>query len=49
MNVRGGTRPTPVMTLALMERFASQGRADYSNNLLARMRQAFGGHAVKSQ
>jgi 6-phosphogluconate dehydrogenase len=39
--------PTPVMTLALMQRFASQGRADYSNRLLARMRQAFGGHAVK--
>ena len=39
--------PTPVMTLALMERFASQGRADYANRLLARMRQAFGGHAVK--
>jgi 6-phosphogluconate dehydrogenase len=40
--------PTPVMTLALMERFASQGRADYANRLLARMRQSFGGHAVKS-
>ncbi|HET7204560.1 MAG TPA: decarboxylating 6-phosphogluconate dehydrogenase [Steroidobacteraceae bacterium] len=39
--------PTPVMTLALMERFTSQGRADYANRLLARMRQAFGGHAVK--
>jgi 6-phosphogluconate dehydrogenase len=39
--------PTPVMTVALMERFASQGRADYTNRLLARMRQAFGGHAVK--
>jgi 6-phosphogluconate dehydrogenase len=39
--------PTPVMTVALMERFASQGRADYANRLLARMRQAFGGHAVK--
>jgi 6-phosphogluconate dehydrogenase len=39
--------PTPVLTLALMERFASQGRADYANRLLARMRQAFGGHAVK--
>jgi 6-phosphogluconate dehydrogenase len=39
--------PTPVMTLALMERFASQGRADYANRLLSRMRQAFGGHAVK--
>jgi 6-phosphogluconate dehydrogenase len=39
--------PTPVMTLALMERFASQGRADYANRLLSRMRLAFGGHAVK--
>ena len=41
--------PTPVMTLALMERFASQGRADYANRLLARLRQAFGGHAVKQE
>ena len=39
--------PTPVMTLALMQRFASQGRADYSDRLLARMRQAFSGHPVK--
>jgi len=39
--------PTPVMTLALMERFASQGRGDYTNRMLSRMRQAFGGHAVK--
>ena len=38
--------PTPVMTVALMERFASQGRGDFTNRLLARMRQAFGGHAV---
>jgi 6-phosphogluconate dehydrogenase len=38
--------PTPVMTLALMERFASQDRGDYANRLLARLRQAFGGHAV---
>ena len=38
--------PTPVMTLALMERFASQGRDDYSNRVLARLRQSFGGHAV---
>ena len=38
--------PTPVMTLALMERFSSQDRGDYANRLLARMRQAFGGHAV---
>jgi 6-phosphogluconate dehydrogenase len=39
--------PTPVMTIALMERFASQGRADFTNRLLARMRQSFGGHAVR--
>ena len=41
--------PTPVMTLSLMERFASQGKDDFTNRLLARMRQAFGGHAVKTQ
>jgi 6-phosphogluconate dehydrogenase len=38
--------PTPVMTLALMERFSSQDRGDYANRILARLRQAFGGHAV---
>ena len=38
--------PTPVMTLALMERFASQGRDDFANRVLARLRQSFGGHAV---
>jgi 6-phosphogluconate dehydrogenase len=38
--------PTPVMTTALMQRFASQGGADYANKVLARMRQAFGGHAT---
>jgi 6-phosphogluconate dehydrogenase (decarboxylating) len=31
------------MTTALMQRFDSQGGADYTNRLLARMRQAFGG------
>ena len=41
--------PTPVMTLSLMERFASQGKVDFTNRLLARMRQAFGGHAVKTK
>jgi 6-phosphogluconate dehydrogenase len=40
--------PTPVMTLALMERFGSQGKDDYTQRLLARMRLAFGGHAVKN-
>jgi 6-phosphogluconate dehydrogenase len=38
--------PTPVITQALMSRFASQGRADYGNRLLAMMRAEFGGHAV---
>jgi 6-phosphogluconate dehydrogenase len=39
--------PTPVMSLALMMRFASRGEGDYSAKLLAKMRQGFGGHAVK--
>jgi len=39
--------PTPVMSLALMMRFASQGKADYTSRLLAMMRKGFGGHAVK--
>lgn len=38
--------PTPVMTLALLERFSSQGHDDYAHRLLAEMRAAFGGHAV---
>ena len=38
--------PAPVMSLALMMRFASQGRAEYADKLLAMMRQGFGGHAV---
>ena len=41
--------PTPVMTLSLMERFSSQGKGDFTDRLLARMRQAFGGHAVKTK
>ena len=38
--------PTPVMSLALMSRFASQGEDEYSAKLLAMMRKGFGGHAV---
>ncbi|MEM8682221.1 MAG: phosphogluconate dehydrogenase (NAD(+)-dependent, decarboxylating) [Pseudomonadota bacterium] len=41
--------PTPVMSLALMARFASQGKQDYSARLLAMMRNQFGGHAVKRE
>jgi 6-phosphogluconate dehydrogenase len=40
--------PTPVMSLALMARFTSQGKADYASKLLAMMRNMFGGHAVLS-
>ena len=39
--------PAPVITLALMNRFSSQGRSDYARRLLATMRAAFGGHAVQ--
>jgi 6-phosphogluconate dehydrogenase len=38
--------PTPVITMALMGRFSSQGRSDYARRLLAMMRGRFGGHAV---
>ena len=40
--------PTPVMSLALMARFASQGQQDFSAKLLAMMRKQFGGHAVRA-
>jgi len=39
--------PTPVMSLALMMRFASQGKDDYGDKLLAMMRKGFGGHAIE--
>ncbi len=38
--------PAPVITMALMGRFASQGGADYARKLLVRMRAEFGGHSV---
>jgi 6-phosphogluconate dehydrogenase len=38
--------PAPVMTLALMMRYATQGGNDYPARLLAMMRHAFGGHKV---
>ena len=40
--------PAPVMSLALMMRYATQGNNDYAAKLLAKMRQGFGGHAVKT-
>lgn len=39
--------PAPVMSLALMMRFASQGANDYPARMLAMMRKGFGGHAIK--
>jgi 6-phosphogluconate dehydrogenase len=40
--------PAPVLSLALMARFASQGQDDYASRVLAMMRKGFGGHAVVS-
>lgn len=40
--------PAPVMSLALMSRFSSQGKDDFGSKLLARMRNAFGGHATQA-
>ncbi len=41
--------PAPVMSLALMMRFASQGSNDFAARMLAMMRKGFGGHAVKDK
>ena len=41
--------PAPVLSLALMARFASQGKDDYAGKLLAMMRNRFGGHAVQKK
>jgi 6-phosphogluconate dehydrogenase len=38
--------PIPVINAALMTRFASQGAGDFVARLLARLRNAFGGHAL---
>ena len=39
--------PAPVITLALMNRFSSQGGSNYARRLLAMMRAGFGGHPVQ--
>ncbi len=41
--------PTPVMNLAVLARFSSQGKGDFGSRILAKMRQAFGGHAIKAK
>jgi 6-phosphogluconate dehydrogenase len=40
--------PTPVLSTALYQRFASRGEADYQDRLLSAMRYGFGGHLEKS-
>ena len=39
--------PLPAISAALNVRLASQGRGDYAARVLAKLRNAFGGHAVK--
>jgi 6-phosphogluconate dehydrogenase len=39
--------PAPVIAMALMARFSSQGKSDYASKLLAMMRAGFGGHPVQ--
>ena len=38
--------PAPVLSVALLMRFASQGKGAYADRLLAMMRKGFGGHPV---
>ena len=40
--------PVPVLSVALYERFASRGDADFADKLLSAMRQEFGGHVEKA-
>jgi 6-phosphogluconate dehydrogenase len=39
--------PTPVISAALFDRFASRGDADYADRVLSAMRKQFGGHDEK--
>ncbi|HSA88403.1 MAG TPA: decarboxylating 6-phosphogluconate dehydrogenase [Burkholderiales bacterium] len=39
--------PAPAIAAALMNRFSSQGRSDYTRRLLAMMRARFGGHPTE--
>ncbi|MBI5189133.1 MAG: decarboxylating 6-phosphogluconate dehydrogenase [Nitrospirae bacterium] len=41
--------PAPVIAAALFQRFASRGGGDFSDKLLAALRNEFGGHAVKKE
>jgi 6-phosphogluconate dehydrogenase len=39
--------PTPVLSIALSERFTSRGEADFGNKVLSALRHQFGGHVEK--
>jgi 6-phosphogluconate dehydrogenase len=39
--------PAPIITLSLMQRFASRQDESFANKLIAALRNQFGGHAVK--
>src|SRR5690606_10865138 len=39
--------PAPVISTAMMMRFASQGQLDYGSRILAMMRNSFGGHTIQ--
>ena len=39
--------PAPVLSLALIMRFTSQGKGEYADRLLAMMRKGFGGHKIE--
>ena len=41
--------PSPVLSAALYERFASRGEADFADKLLSAMRYEFGGHLEKKK
>jgi 6-phosphogluconate dehydrogenase len=41
--------PAPVITLSLMQRFASRQPESFANKLIAALRNQFGGHAVKKK
>jgi len=41
--------PAPVITLALLSRFASRQDESFSAKVVAALRQQFGGHAVKPE
>ena len=39
--------PSPVLTMALYERFASRGESDYADKIMSAMRKEFSGHVEK--